>query len=393
MKIVCATSVLYGEHVFKTLGDVTMMPDEEISSAILKDADAVVIRSKTKVTPELLDGTTICFVGTATAGVDHMDVDCLEDRGIAWTTSGGCNANSVSEYIISALLSFVQRHGLILSDLTLGVIGVGHVGSAVAQKATALGMKVLLNDPPRKLRDKDPKLLPLDRVLQTSDIVTLHVPLIEEGPFRTRHLVDCRFFEQMKLGSLFLNTSRGEVVDSDALLNAMEHGLVLAAALDVWEHEPCIRGDVLSCVDLGTPHIAGYSVEGRLNGTRMVFDGLCSFFELSPDVPFERLIPTAPEHVIHVDGRGLLDEDILWRVVRSAYDIERDDRMLRKGGGADDVVWSAHFNALRRTYPRRWEFPCTRARMEHVDERITRKISDLGFRVYTAEDEAGVDSW
>ena len=375
---------MYGEQVFETLGDVAMVPDEAISSAILKDADAVVIRSKTKVTPELLDGTAICFVGIATAGVDHMDLVCLEDRGIAWTTSGGCNANSVSEYIVSALLSLVQRHGLILSDLTLGVIGVGHVGSAVAQKATALGMKVLLNDPPRRLQDNDPNLYPLDRVLQDSDIVTLHVPLTEAGPFSTRRLVNCRFFEQMKPGSLFLNASRGEVVDSDALLNAMDHGMVLAAALDVWEHEPCIREDVLNRVDLGTPHIAGYSVEGRVNGTRMVFDGLCSFFELSPDVPFEQLIPAAPKHVINVDGRGLLDEDVLWRVIRSAYDIEGDDRMLRKGGG-DDEVWSAHFNKLRRTYPQRWEFACTRARIHHADERITRKISDLGFRIETGE--------
>ena len=135
MKIVCATSVWRGEEIFGILGDVVMVPEEAISRAVLKDADALVIRSKTKITPELLEDTTISFVGTATTGTDHMNLAYLEDRGIAWAASAGCNANSVSEYIVSALLCLVQRHGLVLANLSLGIVGVGHVGSAVAEKA------------------------------------------------------------------------------------------------------------------------------------------------------------------------------------------------------------------------------------------------------------------
>ena len=226
MKIVCASSVLHGEEAFSTLGRTVILPDQEISRSDVMDADALVIRSKTRVTRDLLEGTRVSFVGTATAGVDHMDLEWLEYHDIAWHAAAGCNANSVAEYITAALLCLVQRKRLLLKDLTLGVVGVGHVGSAVAEKARALGMNVLLNDPPRALAENHPpELLPLDRVLDEADVVTLHVPLTDTGPYATRRMGDCRLFERLQPGCIFLNASRGEVVDSDALMVALEFAM------------------------------------------------------------------------------------------------------------------------------------------------------------------------
>jgi erythronate-4-phosphate dehydrogenase len=269
----------------------------------------------------------------------------------------------------------------LLTDLTLGIVGVGHVGSAVERKARALGMKVLLNDPPRQIREGNPNLLPLARVLHEADVISLHVPLTRLGPFATAHLADHRFFEKVCPGSLFINTSRGEVVDSDALLMAMDRGVVLAAALDVWEQEPSIREDVMERVDISTPHIAGYSYEGKLNGTLMLYDAACGFFELEPSLAPARYLSPPPRDPVELDGRGKLEEDLLSQAVRAAYDIEEDDRLLRAMMGREASQRGDYFRDLRRNYYERREFPCTRILGSHMDHDLRRKLSGLGFIV------------
>ena len=385
VKIVCAASVLFGQEAFRTLGNVVVIPDRLITRAELMDADALVIRSKTTVTPDLLDGTRVAFVGTATAGTDHLDTDFLNSSPIAWCAAPGSNANSVAEYVMASLFCVAHRHAMPLTGRTLGVVGVGQVGSRVALKAEALGLRVLRNDPPLAITTGEPAYIELVPLLELSDIVTLHVPLTERGPFPTHHLADCHFFEHLRPGSFFINAARGEVMDEESLVLAMERGVVRHAVLDVWDDEPYIDPGLLARVDLGTPHIAGYSFEGRLNGTVAVYKELCHFLEVEPRwKPNERLFP--PGCSIHIDARGKSDENALWEILKVAYNIEGDDLQLRRGmeSAADDAARAMHFDDLRREYPARREFPAMHVTCEHAPASLVDKIRALGFHCQSA---------
>lgn len=382
MKIVCASSVLHGEEAFSTLGQTVVVPDQEIARDHVVDADILVVRSKTRVNKDLLKDSKVGFVGTATAGFDHMDLDWLSYHDIASYAAAGCNANSVAEYISAALLYLVQSKGLLLKDLTLGVVGVGNVGSAVAKKAEAMGMRVLLNDPPRRMaEDNPPELLDLDYVLGESDVVTLHVPLTDVGPYATRHMADCRFFRKLRPGCLFLNACRGEVVDEEPLAMALDRGLISASCLDVWENEPAIAHDLLERVDLGSAHIAGYSFEGKLNGTIMVYHEACGFLETEPTWDYAPHLAGDAAPPLEVDVRGRLEEDVLWEVVCAAYDIREDDRLIRNGADASMPGDGAFFRALRKGYRTRREFPTFKVRLLHADPALIECVKDLGFNV------------
>ncbi len=378
MKIVCATSVLEGVAAFSSLGDMVSVPESDITPDVVRGADALITRSKTRITRDLLEGSSVRFYGSATAGTDHIDSDYLNERGIAWCAAAGCNANSVAEYVVAAMLCVAQRHGLLLSDLTLGVIGVGHIGSRVADKARVLGMPVLLNDPPREAATGEAGFIPLNDLLEQSDIVTLHVPWTRGIPHATDRLAGASLFERMRPGSLFINTSRGEVVESDALLLALDRGVVFQTALDVWENEPAIRAELLDRAAIGTPHIAGYSHEGRLNGTAIVYRELCNFLEVEPE-----WLPAIPPvaDVIEADARGRLEDEVLWNVVRNAYDIEADDARLREALSLDAEARARHFRACRMAYPERREFAAHRVVLKHAEPGVTEKIKGLGFAV------------
>jgi len=380
VKIVCASSVLFGREAFETLGEVVVLPDGEIGPAALKGADALIVRSKTDITEALLGACDVSFVGTATAGTDHLDVDYLNHRMIGWCAAPGCNANSVAEYVLTALLCLAGRHDLELAGRKIGVIGVGQVGGRVAQQAQVLGLEPLRNDPPLQMATGDPNFLPLDYVLRNADFVTLHVPLTTGGPFPTRHMVNCRFFARARGGLTFINTARGEVVEAEALRDALEHGVLARLVLDVWEREPEIAPELLARTDLATPHIAGYSFEGRLNGTLAVYREACHFFEIEGSwMPDELLFPPAPE--ISLDARGLTDEAVLREITRRAYDIEADDRALRAGIGADATAAALHFEQLRRNYPPRREFTAVKLRIAHAEPALLEKVAALGFQV------------
>jgi erythronate-4-phosphate dehydrogenase len=382
VRIVCAASVLFGPEAFGTLGDVVVRPDHLVTKDDLRDADALIVRSKTRVDARLLEGTSVGFVGTATAGTDHFDLDFLNTSDLAWCAAPGCNADSVAEYVTAALLCLAHRHALLLEKLTLGVVGVGQAGHRVVRKAEAIGMSVLRNDPPLKAATGDPAYVELDEVLRGADIITLHVPLTRTGPWPTAHLANCHFFEHAKPGCVLINTARGEVMDSDGLLFALEKGTVSHAVLDVWEHEPNIPHALLCRVDIGTPHIAGYAFEGRINGTLAAYREACHFFEVEPVwMPDERLFPPAP--VIRVDARGRSDEDALWQIVSAAYNIEADDHALRQGAGSD-ADRSILFDALRRDYADRREFPAAKLAVSNASPLLQRKITGLGFRLQPA---------
>jgi erythronate-4-phosphate dehydrogenase len=385
MKIVCSSSMPYVQDAFATLGESVVRDGRAISPADVKDAEALAIRSTTRVNRELLHGSAVRFVGTATIGTDHLDIGYLEQNGIAWCYSPGCNADSVAEYITAALLCLASRHELSLQGMTIGVVGVGNVGSRVVRKAEALGMRVLQNDPPRQRAEgsgrrtvdggRSPDFVGLDRVLAEADIVTMHVPLTREGQDATHHLADAAFFERMKAGTIFINSARGAVVDTDALLAAMNRGTVMHTVVDTWEGEPDIRVDLLTRVDIGTPHIAGYSFDGKVKGTVMVYREACRFLGVPPAWSPDELLPPPLVPHARVESEGRSAEAALWTLVRSIYDIESDDTALRSGASGD---LAAHFDSLRKNYPVRREFRFTEVA---ATAELRRRIVDLGFSV------------
>ncbi len=399
MKIICSTNIPYAQEAFRPLGDLTIMAPEAITAAQVRDADALIIRSTLRANRALLDGSRVRFVGTATIGTDHMDLAYLDQAGIAWCAAPGCNANSVAEYIITAMLCLGQRHGFALDGKTIGVVGVGNVGRRVVQKAQALGMRVLQNDPPRRAAENNKVFLPLAQLLAEADVLSLHVPLTKTGPYPTCHLADRRFFEQLKPGIVWLNAARGAVMDSDAFLEARANGKVAYAVVDTWEGEPKFRTDVLARADIATPHIAGHSFEGKVMGTVMMYHSLCRFLGIEPtwtpegQLPVD-LLPPPPVPEIRVElpavpatrsapmptDPAVLDEEAtLWRAVQSVYDIEADDRRLRAGATADPQARAKHFEQLRKDYPIHREFRFTRVVLPGGHHRLKNKISGLGF--------------
>ena len=385
MKIVCAASVVFGREAFATLGETVVVPDREIDRNTVRDADALIIRSKTGVNRALLADSPVSFVGTATAGFDHLDTDDLAAADVAWYAAAGCNANSVAEYITAALLCLARRHGRPLAGLTLGVIGCGQVGRRVVQKARGLGLRVLQNDPPLALQTGDPAYRPLEEILPQCDAVTLHVPLERQGPFPTLHMVNCRFFSRLKPGALFLNAARGDVMETASVKLALEKGVVAHAALDVWENEPVIARDLLAAVDLGTPHIAGYSFEGLLNGTVQVYQEACHFFELEPRWTPPRTVTHPPLPPLVTEAAGLTPAEALDRIVRAAYDIEADDRALRAGALLNDTEWGRYFDRLRKNYPERREFAARTVRAPHAAAALLDSLRGFGFQVAAPE--------
>ncbi len=381
MKIICAETVLLGHEAFSTVGKTVILPDREITRDHLYDADALIVRSKTKIDRKLLQGTPVKFVGTATAGTDHIHTADLEAQGVYWCASPGCNANSVSEYIVAGLLVLARRHGCDLAGKTMGVIGCGNVGSRVVKKCEALGLRVLRNDPPLAATSADPDFYPLEYVLGESDIITLHVPLVKERPWPTERMADYRFFEQLKPGAVFINSSRGSVCDYDALMAARQSGAVSCMMIDVWSPEPAFRTDVLKMADLASPHIAGHSYEGKLNGTVVCYNELCNFFETprSWDVAASLPAPGIPR--IEIDCAGRDDEEVLHGIIRQVYDIEKDDELIREAAVAGDIDRAKNFDALRKHYRMRREFMNTTVAATNATEGLIRKIEAMGFAV------------
>jgi len=381
MKIICAETVLLGKEAFSSTGETVVIPDREICRDDLADADALIVRSKTRINRELLHDTPVKFVGTATAGTDHLDTAYLQLKGIYWCAAPGCNANSVSEYLVAALLLLARRHGFDLEGKTIGIVGCGNVGSRVVQKCQTLGMRVLRNDPPLAAQSTDPGFLPLGQVLAESDIVTLHVPLVAERPWPTERMADFRFFEQLKPGAVFINAARGSVCDYDALLAARQGGAVAQMVIDVWNPEPAFRTDVLKMADIASPHIAGHSYEGKLNGTIACYNELCNFFEVPRtwDVAASCPEPEVPNIRIECTARD--DEEVLLDIIRQVYEIETDDRLIRDAAAPGDVERARNFDALRKNYRIRREFMNTTVDARNAPERLQAKIKGLGFAI------------
>ena len=379
MKIVCDKNMPYAAEAFGLLGQVLLKGGRQIATEDVRDADALITRSTTRVNRELLGGSAVRFYGSGVIGTDHIDIPYLESSGIVWSAAPGCNAESVANYVTAALLWLGGRYGLKLEGKAVGVIGVGNVGRRVCAHARALGLRVLACDPPRQRNAADSEaqgFAGLAQVLAEADIITCHVPLTRAGPDATYHLLKAEQFAQMKPGVIFINAARGPVIETDALLAALG-SRVAHAVIDCWEGEPAYRPDLLARADLATPHIAGHSYEGKVNGTATVYRKACAFFGAEAAYPFA--LPTPPMPLWQADAAGRSDEDALRPLVLSVYDIESDSQRLKSSCVADAQARAAAFDAQRSGYPMRREFASTRAEFAHASEALLAKLKGLGF--------------
>ena len=377
LKIVVDENIPYGEDAFGVLGHVITAPGRAISRELLTDADALIVRSITQVNEALLRDTKVRFVGTCTIGEDHIDKAYLAKNAIGFSSAPGCNANSVGEYIVAALLHLSDRYGFRLEEMCLGIVGVGNVGTNVHAKAQALGMTCVLNDPPLADATGDPMYRPLHELLEC-DIITLHTPLTRRGKYPSWHLVDKEVLRWLKPHAIILNSSRGSVVDNVALEEALRTEHIRAAVLDVWEHEPTPNPRLLEETVIATPHIAGYSFDGKVNGTRQVYEALCQFLGRTPEWSPDDLLPPppVPSLTINPDATAPLSG-----AVSAVYDIMSDDADLRGILDVPREQHAAHFDGLRKNYPVRREFYNTVVQLTRPDAIMTETLSGLGFSV------------
>jgi len=379
LKIVADENIPFAREACATLGDVTLLAGRDVTRETLRDADLFFCRSVTKINGELLGGSRVRFVGTATIGFDHVDMAYLRQAGIAFASAPGSNANSVAEYIVASMLVLARRGGFALEAKTIGVVGVGNVGSRVVRKAEALGMRVLQNDPPLARSPGAERFLPLDALLD-ADFLTFHVPLTKGGEDATYHMVDAAFLGRMKPSAYLLNSSRGPVVDERALKAALTEGRVAGAVLDVWEGEPIVDLDLLAMAAIGTPHIAGYSFDGKVAATEMIYRAACETIGVKPTWDPAAIMPPPGHPRLEMACGGRPDEDVLREAVLTVYDIEADDRALRQSPQppAERGAW---FDRLRKVYPERREFQNTTIIVHGAGERLKAKLAGVGFRI------------
>lgn len=372
MKIVADDKIPFLKGVLEPFAEVVYVPGKGITNEIIKDADALLIRTRTKCKEELLKNTSVKFIGTATIGFDHIDTLYCDANGIKWTNAPGCNSSSVHQYITAALLKLSHDNGFSLKGKTLGIVGVGNVGSKVEKAARALGMNVMLNDPPRERKEGSKNFVLLGDILYNSDVVTLHVPLNLAGADMTYHLFREKSFKKLRKGTWFINSSRGEVVETAALKKAVSSGKI-RTILDVWENEPEIDTELMTKAFISTPHIAGYSTDGKANGTAMVVNSLSAFFNLPLTDWYPADVPLPEGTDIVIDTKGKDEYDIVREAVCRTYSIEMDDSMLR--------LSPADFEKQRGNYRLRREFTSFRVKLNGSNPVATKMLEGLGFNI------------
>ncbi len=370
MKILVDENMPYARELFSRLGEVKAVPGRPIPVAELAGADALMVRSVTKVNETLLANQSIKFVGTATAGTDHVDQAWLAQAGIGFSAAPGCNAIAVVEYVFSSLLYLAERDGFTLTDRTVGIVGVGNVGGRLQKRLEALGVRTLLCDPPRADNGDEGDFRTLDELVQEADILTFHTPLFKDGPYKSLHLADDALIRRLKPGAILINACRGPVVDNAALLKCLEAGQDLNVVLDVWEPEPDLNLALLDKVDIGTSHIAGYTLEGKARGTTQVFEAYSKFIGQAQQVALDTLLP--PPEFGRITLHGKLDQPTLKRLVHLVYDVRRDDAPLRKVAGIP-----GEFDKLRKNYLERREWSSLYVQCDDADAATL--LKKLGF--------------
>lgn len=373
MKIVIDNKIPFIKNVFEPFADVEYIEGMTISNSDLLDADALIIRTRTRCNKQLLDGTAVKFIATATIGFDHIDTTYCEQHGIQWTNAPGCNSGSVQQWFMSALLTYAAEQKIDLTTRTLGIIGVGNVGKKILRFADSLGLKVLINDPPRARNEGTCGFNSLGSLIKECDILTLHVPLNMTGDDKTHHLFDLKKLAKLNPGCLLINSSRGEVIDNNALI---EYSLKTGTGdiiLDVWENEPDINTELLKEVYFATPHIAGYSTDGKANGTAIAVQKISEYFGLPLSDWYPDELPSPENSVITIDAKLKSKQKFLTEIIQSTYSIREDHTML--------INSPESFESQRGNYPIRREPAGWQVNLYNDKRNYKMLLERLGFQV------------
>lgn len=377
IKIIADDKIPFLRGVLEPYADIEYYKGSEITKEIVIDADAIITRTRTKCNASLLEGSNVKLITTATIGYDHIDTEFCEKTGIEWINAPGCNSSSVMQYISAALVNLSKKQNFNFSEKTIGIVGVGNVGKKVAEVSKLLGLNVLLNDPPRARAEGRNGFVELDELIEKSDIITFHVPLIKTGRDKTFHLADELFFQRFKNSKVIFNSSRGPVVKTEAVKNAIKNGSVSFCLLDVWENEPWIDPELHKLADIGTPHIAGYSLDGKANGTSVCVNHINKFFNLGPEENwYPENIPLPYKGLnLQIDCHNKTDQEIISELILNTYNPAEDDAVLRKSPET--------FEEQRGNYPVRREFHNYSVDLTDCENDLAKKILEIGFKLKT----------
>ena len=376
MKLIIDENISFAAEAFSQFGEIHLLHGRKISNQILKDADVLIVRSITNVNSPLLDSTPVKFVGTATIGTDHVDLNYLQKKNIAFSDAKGCNSDAVAEYVFTATANISKKNNIDLPGKTIGVVGTGNIGSRVVRIAKSFGMNVLKNDPPLQRTTGSKDFVSLNEILK-ADIITLHVPLNSTGIDKTVHLFDEDFLSQIKEGTILINASRGQVVDNAALTEIIQNKN-LSVVLDVWENEPAISSALLEKINIGTPHIAGYSLEGKVNGTKIIYNALCNFF--GEEKKWQPKLSKVEDDTIDFNNTGNITTDSE-TIFNSIYNISRDDKELRKLLWLEEKERGNYFDLLRKNYPLRREFSNYEISLKNQNDKLESILKSLRFKI------------
>lgn len=376
MRILADENIPLVEAFFGSFGEIRRQPGRAFSADALAEADVLLVRSVTRVNADLLAGSPVRFVGTCTIGTDHLDQDYLAAADIAWASAPGCNARGVVDYVLGSLLALAEVAGCRLDERCYGVVGAGQVGSRLVEVLRGLGCRVLVCDPPRQEREGG-DFVSLDEVLEHCDAISLHTPLSANGRWPTRHLLDAERLARLRPGAWLINASRGAVVDNAALHALLMRRPDVEAVLDVWEGEPLVDVALAERCRIATPHIAGYSLEGKARGTAQIYRAFCAHLGLQPELELDSLLPEAwlPQLTLHADA----DPD--WAVAalcRAVYDPRRDDADFRRSLRGGEPERRAEFDRLRKAYPPRREIPGLKVELRGQAPELAARIRALG---------------
>ena len=376
MLIVADENIPLLDAFFEGFGEIRRYPGRAIDRAAVVDADVLLVRSVTTVDRALLEDSKVRFVGTCTIGTDHLDLNHFADAGIHWASAPGCNARGVVDYVLGSLLTLAEVEGVPLNERCYGIVGSGQVGGRLVQVLRGLGWDVRVCDPLRETGD-DGDFVSLQHIVEHCDVISLHTPLTRNGPHPTWHLFDERRLRALKPGAWLINAARGPVIDNDALRHVLLAREDLQAVLDVWEREPAVDRELADCCLIGTPHIAGYSLDGRRRGTAQIYQALCEFLGCNADVQLHDLLPKPWLAEVNLSA----DTDPAWALAmlcRGVYDPRRDDADFRRSLDADSSEQRLAFDRLRKQYPPRREIDGLRVHIDGPAPALERVVTALG---------------
>ncbi|WP_313241172.1 4-phosphoerythronate dehydrogenase PdxB [Stutzerimonas kunmingensis] len=379
MHILADENIPLVDEFFAGFGEIRRMPGRSINRAALENVDVLLIRSVTRVDREMLEGSAVRFVGTCTIGTDHLDLDYFEQAGIEWASAPGCNARGVVDYVLGSLLALAEVRGESLPRRRFGVVGAGEVGGRLLEVLRGLGWDVRVCDPPRQVREAG-DFVSLDEILAECDVISLHTPLTLGGDWPTFHLFDQARLSRLRPGTWLINASRGAVVDNAALRDLLLQRPDLEAVLDVWEGEPQVDVALAGLCRIATPHIAGYSLDGKLRGTAQIYAALCAARGVEPAIELAQLMP-GPALTELAFASSAEPAEMLATLCRAVYDPRRDDADFRRSLPGDEAQRRAGFDLLRKQYPPRREIDGLKVRIGGHNPVLATIVEALGARL------------